>query len=60
MKNPELDEYLQATLKLHGLKLDEQRSLELARQFALLHEMATLVQACPLDAEIEPANVYRP
>lgn len=55
-----LSEYLEAALALHGLELDEARKQEVAKQLALLQSMADLIMAQSLDADVEPANVFRP
>lgn len=56
----DLTNYLEATLALHGLELDETRKLEVAKQLSLLRDMARLVEAQPLTADVEPANVFQP
>lgn len=60
MNDPELIRYLDAALALHGLRPDDARKQEVAKQLALLQGMARLVESRPLAADVEPANVFRP
>lgn len=55
-----LREYLDAALALHGLVLDDARRCEVETQLRLLEEMARRIGQCPLPADVEPANVFRP
>ena len=58
--NFDLTAYLDATLGLHGLVLDEARKREVENQLRLLMGMAKLIDAHPLPTEIEPANTFHP
>lgn len=62
MNDPDFDPraYLDATLALHGLKLDDARRQQVEDQFRLLADMARLIERQPLDADMEPANTFRP
>ena len=58
--NDELTKYLDAALALHGLVLDDTRRREVETQLRLLEEMAQRIEAFPLPADVEPANIFRP
>jgi hypothetical protein len=52
--------YLDAALALHGLTLDDTRRQQVEDQFRLLADMARLIERQALDADVEPANTFRP
>jgi hypothetical protein len=52
--------YLDATLTLHGLVLDEDRYQQVEAQFRLLADMARLIERQALEVDVEPANTFRP
>lgn len=52
-------QYINATLQLHGLALDEACRAEVGKQFSLLQSMIAIVETEALSAEIEPANTFR-
>ena len=62
VNDPDFDPrpYLDATLALHGLILDDARRQQVEDQFRLLTDMARLIERKPLDADVEPANTFRP
>ena len=62
MSDPDddLTKYLDATLGLHGLVLDDTRRRDVEKQLRLLESMARLIEDFPLPADVEPANIFRP
>lgn len=62
VNDPDFDprSYLDATLALHGLILDDARRQQVEDQFSLLTDMARLIERKPLDADVEAANTFRP
>ena len=52
-------QYIDATLQLHGLALDESCRAEVINQFSLLKIMIKIVETEALSAEIESANTFR-
>lgn len=62
VNDPDFDPrpYLDATLALHALILDDARRQQVEDQFRLLTDMARLIERQPLDADVEPANTFRP
>lgn len=55
----EITQYIDATLALHGMELDEARRAEVEKQFLLLGNMYLSIAGEPLPMEIESANIYR-
>lgn len=52
--------YVDAMAALQRLPLDEQRRAEVIRQLASIETLAQRFMDFPLEAEIEPAPVFRP
>lgn len=58
--NPPLDAYAQAALALSFPALPEAAAERVMAQFARVAQLAAPVLAYPVDANDEPAPVYRP
>lgn len=52
--------YVRSLSALHGLDLDPARQAEVVTQVERISAMAQLLAEFPLDAEVEPAPVFRP
>lgn len=57
--NPELAQYVDAALALHGMELNEARRAETEKQFLLLRGMSRIIASEPIPDEIEPAGIFR-
>ncbi|HUX24318.1 MAG TPA: DUF4089 domain-containing protein [Burkholderiales bacterium] len=58
-RNLEITQYVDATLALHGLELNEARRAETEKQFLLLASMSRIIATEPIPDEIEPAGIFR-
>lgn len=57
--NPELTQYVDAALALHGLELNEAHRAEVKKQFHLLRNMISIIESDPMPHEVESANIFR-
>ena len=55
----DIEQYVDATLKLHGMQLDATTHTEVLNQFILLKSMQQIVEQEVLPADIESAGVLR-
>lgn len=55
----EPEQYVDATLKLHGLLIDESYRAEVEKQFRLLESMMQIIESDPISFDVESANIFR-